>query len=411
MSKVPRITFLDDLKRAVVAAESFRYEDFYLDFPERDLKREGAIYQLVGLYPEELMHFNEKYVPCPDGAFREPSRALQEHLISIGYISEYSDACTNIPWKFFHQNSPDISPYDLRCQRLITYFQIKNIAQKKIHEAFDTWDGTGAPDIIDFCEPLQFIEVKFLGDADRKNQQTFRRILKEYLGEEVIVLKLVLPGVGSGGWAKKRKSARADAQLKVDYFPTSQLMAKLHQHIFNCKIYNLKGTITRFEYSQVERYFIDYLEHKRVTPSNLSKAISLSFLNFSKSGSLKFSDDEIIEIAQFLFFKGYLKWWLAPLYLMPFLGVGAGVESFKELLSLIFRWEEVFRTVHMTTPDSSNLSLKSPGFRTRPISLRFSLRDLLSSYEDIKCGQFRSLNESKSTKNLYKSLMPKNWVE
>lgn len=300
----------NEIQSAIDETLLTRYEDFYLDFPAEIGNR---LCLPVAQYPTKLMHLRRKYYPCPDGSFREPTRAMQYFLHDIGYISEFSDTCSNIPWRFFKNFSDHTKPIDPRVQFLIKYFSSHGISKRNLHRVFNSWNGKGAPDICDFSFPLQGIEVKALGDRIFKDQVHFHRLVEDELDFKVRLLEL------------------QEVSNERSYRRRRTILAKDKKPQFNEVLLNktLKKKLEKlFDYFDQHPYLVRKVDPNGYTfsflhnPFYLSQALNIICINDFPLSRLQFSEDDIFSLSLASFNGGYIHWWMIPIFFIPWIEKG-----------------------------------------------------------------------------------------
>jgi hypothetical protein len=361
---------------------SVSYEDYFQGKPETDTREHFLVQKIKGS-SDNLSHFRRKYIVCPDRYLREPSRAVQEHLINIGYISDSSDCCTNIPWRFFISQGENAKPFDFRVKRILSYLSDYGISTADVFAAFRGWDGTGAPDLIDFGNELKCIEVKFLGDQLKKHQVIFHEIARS-LNIKVSILEfqnVFEPNLRSVGCPQK-PSARefkhfwsTKLGLKVSEFVDSHLKST------NVPIVSNNPWVVRSR-----RNGLTDLNSFKTAPTALVNTFLLCLRYENDKCEIIFSEDEIAEISRQLYHAGSMKWWIVPLVLSRWINFGPIKDDYINLIDVALDWEATFRTIFWEGRPKKDHFKKTLGFRSKPITLGLEKSKVAQIYKECKRG-------------------------
>lgn len=311
-----------------------------------------------------LLRYSKTLLPCPDGFFREPSRAVQEILIENKVISvNSSDCCSNIPWKFFKRNKTEV-PWDKRVIHLKDYSQMLKV---DLHDVFSDWGGRGGADILNLSKVPYCIEVKMPCDEQSMNQRDFElRLRNARIDYITCYIKERRPLTD---YRQNRTNLRRNSGINIDEFWNSKTGKKLDTFI--------KKTL---EYNPVNNRWIinskseglDELCHYHIRAGALIKVIDLCYspwgVNLAK---LSLSLGELYEITELVFYGdgrgANYKWWKVPYLLSSQVNDSKGK---RELLSLIYRFELLMRTEHMSVPSSSYYFKNKKGYRSKPLELK-----------------------------------------
>lgn len=378
---------LTKIEEGIEGCRKLNYYDFYLDLPSRSKSVENEWIQYVSQYPDSLLHFSRKPVPSPDGHFyTDPSRSVMEYLIDIGFISNFSDACTNIPWRFFSEYSEKIEPYDIRVKAIIKYCALNGVSRRKIHNKFSNWNKRGAPDILDFSGPIKCVEVKFLGDTFSRQQLNVHKKINEISIETSV---FTMSEVGAVEKYKRRIAKANKNKFSMLQNIISCSFGEKLNLFFRHNLGNNKKSPSR-EWSIISRsagaeHITNYYQGKSL-PSSMVGLLSLCIMHSKPNCDIRFTSDEIIRISGAVYNAGYLKWWQVPLLLLPWIENKQADRSLQKIYKLCFEWESLIKTSHYFKDRfqvylSNDLQGEIPRLRHSEIS--FNLSDILELHQYI----------------------------
>ncbi len=393
---------IEDIANRIGEIKKIRYDTFFIGTPLEIAH--GVYQQKVKLYSDEMLRFSRSLLPCLDGTYRYPDMALHHHLINIKMISGNSSTCSNIPYKFFKDHSVAEIPYDLRVIRILKHLENNHRRRKDVHRTFNGWNGRGGPDITDFGHNLRCVEIKMIGDQVTKEQKQMQMLLSN-IGINTNVLMLVEEGRKKYQYQSRRRQLRALNRACYSEFLKTKLGEKVDRFIN----FHMKSCDPRRNSDNKSDYYYWKITSRRkgaenlITyfkrPSALVNSLILCLREERKNCLFSFTECEVVQLTAAVLNSGYLKWWIIPIIMIPWIEKGKCDTDYHKILRLCYEWEDLLRTTHIELVGSAYFR-NNTGFCPNKISLGFSTYILIQMYNKSKSTMLLG-REAIAAKHLY----------
>lgn len=395
----------------------FSYQNFFCAHEDAYThKPGGSVIVKTAEYPPELLHFKRLLFPRADGYYSSVEYAMLSHLRADGAISAGSDACTNIPWKFFlygYQRKPT----DKRVIRIIKDLKKRKLGIARFASAISRTNGTGFPDLLDFRpNKIWCLEVKTYADIWTKRQKVAAEVLMDF-GFGFMVLKLEERTRTTSAFVRARKAARDEAMAQFTRFIRSDI-GKL---LFDTVVVPNTKTIKSLGYVETTngRLGADEVRTARTAPSALAFVITqytqdFCLLTFDPSmktsprycertlfrREITISGRQLIEIAEALYCGGALRWWKATIALLPFVNDSTVDEELISILEKAYDFELMFRTDFFVVPKLEDYKSKLAG-DLKFGAIPFKRNSLISAYLQIVDFNQRGSTEDRNRLKIF----------